>query len=643
MDEVLELTAGFLSSEHVIAIDGPETTVTLQRADCRLMPSAAGLCRYTTPELVATEQRLLERAVMRRHEHTGVVSPVFIDRALTSRPTISAEQAAVVRSVCSTGAGVEIVEGVAGAGKTFALAAARDAWTADGFNVMGCALAAKAAARLHDATRISSVSIDRLLVALDQQRITLESADVVVVDEAAMVGSRKLHRLLDHAERARAKVVLIGDPCQLPEIEAGGAFCALTRTLGASGLDENRRQTEPWERHALAQLRAGDIEPALDAYLAHDRIVTGDGVRARLVTDWLAAHTEGTDAVMLAATTVEVDDLNRRARRHLQTHGMIGADQFIIDGRGFAVGDHVLALRNDYHRGVLNGTRLRVTGIEARHRLLATVDDHDRPVTLDVAYLEAGHLTHGYAMTIHKAQGATVERAFVLAPDILTAETGYTALSRARERTDIYLETTPRFDRESHGPPTQTGSPEDRLVRSLQQRRREAFATDQAGLTRLPVHALHAERVQLERRLGPRPPDRRRELERVAAEISQLRYQYEAAASRAERATRELDRFGPIARRRHPARVRAIETRRAAAASEMDSLQPRLAGLSSEHRTLSNEQRRYKRWTAEHAPELGHAQELERSIRIVEALHQGPVPERAYGAEIVHGPEIDLP
>src|SRR5581483_4393787 len=372
-------------------------------ADCRLMPSAAGLCRYTTPELVATEQRLLERAVMRRHEHTGVVSPVFIDRALTSRPTISAEQAAVVRSVCSTGAGVEIVEGVAGAGKTFALAAARDAWTADGFNVMGCALAAKAAARLHDATRISSVSIDRLLVALDQQRITLESADVVVVDEAAMVGSRKLHRLLDHAERARAKVVLIGDPCQLPEIEAGGAFCALTRTLGASGLDENRRQTEPWERHALAQLRAGDIEPALDAYLAHDRIVTGDGVCARLVTDWLVdldgggGKHHGVCSLGMGgepvghepgAYAVEVDDLNRRARRHLQTHGMIGADQFIIDGRGFAVGDHVLALRNDYHRGVLNGTRLRVTGIEARHRLLATVDDHDRPVTLDVAYLE---------------------------------------------------------------------------------------------------------------------------------------------------------------------------------------------------------------------------------------------------------------
>ena len=144
---------------------------------------------------------------------------------------------------------------------------------------------------------------------------------------------------------------------------------------------------------------------------------------------------------MLASTHVEVDDLNQRARRAMRARGELRSDQVVINGRGFAVGDEVLALRNDYPNGVLNGTRLRVTAVDVEARQLRSVDDLDRPVSIDFAYAEAGHLAHAYAMTIHKAQGATFERAFVLArAETFTAELGYTALSRATHGTNLYLD-----------------------------------------------------------------------------------------------------------------------------------------------------------------------------------------------------------
>ena len=226
VEEVFELTAGFLASEHVRVLDGPELMrpVSLRRGDRRLVPGGDGLSRYTTPDMIATERRLLERAIDAPVRSARGRRCRVVDDAMPPRPTLAAEQVEMVRAVCASGDGVDIVRGIAGAGKTYALAAAADAFRAAGHPVIGCALAAKAAARLEDATGIPSMSVDRLLSGLDRGRAALPWGQVIVVDEAAMIGTRKLHRLLDHAGPARAKVVLIGDPCQLPEIEAGGAF-----------------------------------------------------------------------------------------------------------------------------------------------------------------------------------------------------------------------------------------------------------------------------------------------------------------------------------------------------------------------------------------------------------------------------------
>jgi conjugative relaxase-like TrwC/TraI family protein len=387
---------------------------------------------HSTAELMRTEQEVLAAAPDRDHEGAAVCPPEIVNRAVAERPTLSSEQEHMVRTLCGSGRGVEVVVGRAGTGKTYALDAARAAWAAAGIPVVGAALAARTAAGLQADTGIASTTVDQVLTDLGRPGPDrgLPRRGVLVVDEAGMVGTRKLARLLDAAARSHTKVVLVGDPRQLPEVEAGGAFAALAARHPVE-LTANRRQAEPWERAALDELRHGDVTRAVTVYRDHQRIVladTADAARAALVADWWQAYVDkGADRVaMIALQRSDVDDLNERPT-------------LTIDGgREFAVGDEVMALRNDRRIGVQNGTRATVTRIDDTAGSLTVLTSAGQQVDIPSEYLDQGHLIHGYAMTAHKAQGLTTGRAFVLGSDRLYREAGYTALSRAVERTDLY-------------------------------------------------------------------------------------------------------------------------------------------------------------------------------------------------------------
>jgi ATP-dependent exoDNAse (exonuclease V) alpha subunit len=203
--------------------------------------------------------------------------------------------------------------------------------------------------------------------------------------------------------------VLVGDDRQLPEIDAGGAFRALAQRLGALELHEARRQRQRWDRAALDELRRGRVERWASAYRDAGRVTIARGAveaRTALVNDW--ARAPG-DRPMIAARHSDVLDLNDRARELLRERGELGADAIAVASRGFAPGDHVVARRNDRQLGVLNGQRAIVTAIDPRHTTI-TIAIAGREVSLNAAYLRAGHLDHGYAVTAHHAQGATARR-----------------------------------------------------------------------------------------------------------------------------------------------------------------------------------------------------------------------------------------
>jgi ATP-dependent exoDNAse (exonuclease V) alpha subunit len=302
--------------------------------------------RWSTPDLLAVEQRLVASATDRTGEQAAVASHQAVRDALAAHPTAGADQQAMVWDLCQGGAGVAVVVGRAGTGKTFALGIARHAWQLDGHRLLASAPTGIATMSLQGEGFEDVATCDRLLADLDRGREQLDVRTVLVVDEAGMVGSRKLARLLEHAQQAQAKVVLVGDDRQLASIDAGGGFRALRLRLGASELVENRRQQQAWEREALELVRSGLVDEAVAAYQAHDRVVAADSKPAAtlaVLQDWWAAWQQAErdpaqEVVVLAVRRGEVDRLNTVCQELLAARGRLGDERLQVEDRQLEVG-----------------------------------------------------------------------------------------------------------------------------------------------------------------------------------------------------------------------------------------------------------------------------------------------------------------
>jgi ATP-dependent exoDNAse (exonuclease V) alpha subunit len=450
--------------------------------------------RWSTRELLAEENAAMTLAL----ERTGL-APAVVPAAGMAR--LSVEQRVVVTGLLASPDLVDVVVGPAGSGKTAALRTAADTWQHNGAPVVGCALAAVTARRLEAATGVPSSSITRLLAGLERpdpatgRRAGLAPQSVVLVDEASMVGTRQLHQLMRHVRAAGGKLVLVGDPAQLAEVNAGGLFTALTRARAPLSLTGNHRQTEDWERAALTMLRDGQIDVALQAYVARDRVhveATPARTQRRLALDYLAHRLNQPDpyaVIALAATRADATELNTAIRAQLRAAGRLGADTTPTrnsDTRSYAPGDLVIVTRNDYQRGLLNGTRATLThATDGELRLQTETGD---AVTVPTSWA-TGHLDHGYAMTVHKAQGLTVQVALLYGTAALSQQSSYVALSRGRHANHLYgsasslvasragvREIPPRFEL-LRPEPTEVAT---RLAQQLRANRRHTLARDQA-------------------------------------------------------------------------------------------------------------------------------------------------------------------
>jgi conjugative relaxase-like TrwC/TraI family protein len=417
-----------------------------------LAPTAAsGERRWSTRDLLATERWAL--AISTERTTLPAVAPETIVAVADSRD-LSAEQCAVVTGLLKSPALVDVVTGPAGSGKTASLRAAAHAWRDNGVPVIGCSLAAITARRLEGATGVPCGSITRTLAGLDRidpatgRPAGLAPQSVVLVDEASMVGTRHYVRLAAHVRAAGGKLVLVGDPAQLAEVDAGGMFAALVTVRNPLALSGNQRQSTGWERAALSALRDGDTDRALAAYVTHGRVhvlSTPSRTAQQLAVDYVERLETQSDPyvlVALAATRRDVDRLNREIRGQLRAAGRLQPDAVVVTGkdtdRGYATGDLVIITSNDHHVGLLNGTRATLTDANPRTLSLHTETGEQVSVPSEWA---ADHLDHGYAMTVHKAQGLTSQVALVYGAPALCQQAGYVALSRGREANHLY--TTP--------------------------------------------------------------------------------------------------------------------------------------------------------------------------------------------------------
>jgi conjugative relaxase-like TrwC/TraI family protein len=538
--DVIAALGGELAGATRVELEGLADRFLAERTVAVVAERAVEERRWSTPELLAVEQRLVATATDRIGEQTAVVSHDAVRAALAAHPTAGDDQQAMLRDVCQGGAGVAVVVGRAGTGKTFALGAARHAWQLDGYRPLACAPTGIATVSLEAEGFEDVATCDRLLADLDRGQERLDGRTVLVVDEAGMLGSRKLARLLGHAEQAQAKVVLVGDDRQLAPIDAGGGFRALRLRLGASELTENRRQQQAWEREALELVRSGLVEEAVAAYQAHDRVVAAESKPAAtlaLLQDWWQAWQDAErdptqDVIVLAGRRVEVDRLNTACQQLLAARGRLGQARLQVEDRALAVGDRVVCGRNAISQlGVANGTRGSITALDPEARSLTLrLDGKDaREVTLPGWYLDGRsrgernrRVDLAYATTGHRAQGITRWRALVRLAGAEDSNWLYVQLSRARHQTTLYpvVGPEPQGPAELDLPDRDPGNGYTQLAQTLARSGDQTLAIDTPSsldLRRLSTAELRAERDRLRALLDQAPKDRTRELERASA------------------------------------------------------------------------------------------------------------------------------
>ncbi|MGC4411278.1 Ti-type conjugative transfer relaxase TraA, partial [Rhizobium sp. ST-5] len=403
-------------------------------------------------------------------QHT-LASPTGVPRS-TSQAGLSEEQRLAVRHVTGPGQ-IAAVIGFAGAGKSTMLAAARRAWEAQGFRVHGAALAGKAAEGLEESSGILSRTLASWEHSWQAGRAKLGTGDILVIDEAGMVGSRQLGRFVEEVERRGAKLVLVGDHEQLQAIGAGSPFRAIAERIGAVELSEIRRQEQEWQRQASIAFATHRTGEGLSAYADRGQVHFADNrdeARDALVRDYLADRDKRPEGsrIALAHRRVDVRAINDVIRRELQARGVLAkgeagelgqAGQGSPDGeqqdgdrtnreilyqtndgrRGFAPGDRIVLLENNRDLGAKNGMLGTVTAVEPdalQVRLDGAGQNAARVISIPVRSYQS--FDHGYATTIHKSQGATVDRAFVMASTTMDRHLTYVAMTRHRDAVALY-------------------------------------------------------------------------------------------------------------------------------------------------------------------------------------------------------------
>jgi Ti-type conjugative transfer relaxase TraA len=432
----------------------------------------SGEDRFTTREMIEAEQRLHRAAELmaerQRHKVHNADREAALPRAERRSLVLSGEQAEALAHV-TDGRDLSVVVGHAGTGKSAMLGVAREAWEAAGYEVRGVALSGIAAENLESGSGIASRTIASMEHGWGQGRDMLNPCDILVVDEAGMVGTRQLERVLSHAAGTGAKVVLVGDPQQLQAIEAGAAFRSIHERHGGAEIGEVRRQREDWQRNATRDLAAGRTGHALEAYRSHDMLheaQTREQARGELIDRWDHDRQASPDRsrIILTHTNDEVRALNDAARERMRVAGALGDDVRLTVERGarnFASGDRVMFLQNERGLGVKNGTLGTIERVSTQSMTVQA--DDGRSVQFD--FKDYNRIDHGYAATIHKAQGMTADRTHVLATPGMDAHSSYVALSRHRDYVELH------YGRDDF-------ANRDRLVRTLSRDRAKDMASD---------------------------------------------------------------------------------------------------------------------------------------------------------------------
>ncbi|MGP4805460.1 Ti-type conjugative transfer relaxase TraA [Agrobacterium cavarae] len=430
------------------------------------------LAKYSTREMISVEHTMAASSLRMAERNSHGMNADKIDHAIRRQDAmlggsgLTDEQRTAVRHITSPNQ-IAAVIGFAGAGKSTMLSAAREAWEAQGYRVHGAALAGKAAEGLTTSSGIAARTLASWEYGWNRGRHELGRNDILVIDEAGMVASRQLARFVAEAEKRGAKLVLVGDHEQLQAIGAGSPFRAIAERIGSVELTDIRRQKHDWQREASVAFATHRTAEGLQHYAEQDSIRFAkdrEQACADLIRDYLADRAENPEGscIALAHRRVDVRAINDGIRDALQAEGLlakgdgqhnVGTNDILdqrnreivyqtVNGkRAFAPGDRIVLLENNRDLDVKNGMLGTVEAVEpnALHlRLDGSSGGPNDARHLALPVKDYQSFDHGYATTIHKAQGATVDRAFVMASSTMDRHLTYVAMTRHHKDVTLY-------------------------------------------------------------------------------------------------------------------------------------------------------------------------------------------------------------
>ena len=422
-----------------------DTVQEARREATHLGQDPRGQERFTTPEMLALERDLRERMQGRRGEDRHPVKEKTLEWTLAARPTMKVEQEMALRHTTLGRDGIAYIKGDAGTGKTYMMEAMREVYEKEGYNVRGLSFTNKAAQGLEKDSGIKSQSVDSFLYAERQGRTKLNERTILVLDEAGMLDSRKTYELVKVAERSGAKLIAIGDEKQIQPILAGQAFGMGANEAGSVRLKEIVRQRDAWERAAVFDLAEGRTKEALQAIDDHGGLKIHEDrneARRAMLKEWHDGTGRGLDQapIMVASTNAEVRALNDGARAMLSADGKLQNAHTIETAHGmaeFAPGERIIFTANNKPRGIFNSTMATVERVDAKEMRVKT----DTGAEITFKHDEVNRYRHAYAITAHKSQGATFDKALVMVDGYNTdREKLYVEFSRGRQGNQIYAD-----------------------------------------------------------------------------------------------------------------------------------------------------------------------------------------------------------